>query len=311
MRSQKQTFGPWSGDRSGPLAPHFGGRLSLTTATPVTTADVTAAASLYYTEHLSAMVTLPWRPGRWETFELPRNPAGVAEIKADFLANSPWALANATAYDVFLRLGVAGPELVRGPAWSSGTARATGLVRSRAGALVLATDPRMVWVGTIYASAANQCEDSAAKRFVWNTYNQVARPMKVVEATNSWTYTTAAYRQVNASSANQIEFVHGLAEKPVTARAKSFAANSLGAVGVSTGIGLDSTTATSTTLHGGATIIAGAVASIDGEYRSVPGIGYHYLAWLEFSNASGTTTWYGDNGTPTELQAGLVAEILG
>jgi hypothetical protein len=35
------------------------------------------------------------------------------------------------------------------------------------------------------------------------------------------------------------------------------------------------------------------------------GLGYHYYAELEYSTASGTTTWYGDAASPTDLQTGM------
>jgi hypothetical protein len=39
--------------------------------------------------------------------------------------------------------------------------------------------------------------------------------------------------------------------------------------------------------------------------------GYHFVAWLEWSTASGTTTWYGDNNSPTTQQSGLMGYIRG
>jgi hypothetical protein len=32
-------------------------------------------------------------------------------------------------------------------------------------------------------------------------------------------------------------------------------------------------------------------------YNGIPTVGYHYFQALEISAASGTTTWYGDDGT--------------
>ena len=70
------------------------------------------------------------------------------------------------------------------------------------GVLVKSGNTAQRYVGTIYASGANTTEDSFAKRYVWNYYNRVARPMRVTEATDTWTYTTAAFRQANGAAAN-------------------------------------------------------------------------------------------------------------
>lgn len=45
------------------------------------------------------------------------------------------------------------------------------------------------------------------------------------------------------------------------------------------------------------------------EMRITP-IGYHYFSWLEYSVATGTTTWYGDNGWANLLASGLTGTWL-
>ena len=46
-------------------------------------------------------------------------------------------------------------------------------------------------------------------------------------------------------------------------------------------------------------------------YSSIPAIGYHYLQRVEYSQAIGVTTWYGDNGTPgIWVMGGMIGEIF-
>ncbi|MBI3272286.1 MAG: hypothetical protein HYZ53_25065 [Planctomycetes bacterium] len=53
-----------------------------------------------------------------------------------------------------------------------------------------------------------------------------------------------------------------------------------------------------------------APAKPSARYVGNPGIGYHYLAWLEATTGTVNATWYGDNGSSL-FQSGLVAEVLG
>lgn len=291
MRSPRQTIPGWSGDREGVVflrSVDFGCRLSLSSGTPVTSTDVVAATSLYYTEYQSNLVLLPYRAGKWEAFELPKGPSGVHEIRADFLANSPWALANATVYDVFVTLGQDGPKLVRGPAWSSATARAAALARHD-GVFALGINPLWVYVGTIYASAANQCEDSVAKRFVWNMYNRVDRLLSK-QVTDVHTYSTATWRQFNSVATNQIEYVCGAAEDCMTMLISGLVLGSGTNMQMSWA---NDATNTSSALNPWPCIYSPAVqeAVIEGNTQA-SSIGYHYIAAVEYG-AAGGPTFYG------------------
>ena len=70
------------------------------------------------------------------------------------------------------------------------------------------------------------------------------------------------------------------------------------------GIGLDSTSAPVRFVQNSASSVIGSMSI---PYDGIVGIGYHFLAWLEFGIA--TATFYGDNtGT---LQSGLTAVMYG
>ena len=165
------------------------------------------------------------------------------------------------------------------------------------------------YLGTIRITGTiGQCEDSILKRYVFNYHHSLARPMSAIEATNSWTYATATWRQANAASGNKVEYICGVSEALVAAEvlANALLINAYGTVG----IGVDSTSANSARVSvGRAYNLATVRLGIQASYRGFPGVGYHYLAWLEHCSF-GTATFYGDDGS-TEMQSGITAEVWG
>lgn len=274
-------------------------RLTLTTATPVTTADVTAATTVYMTPYKGNRIAL-YDGANW-------NLRSTAEISIAV----PSSIAN-TLHDVFCYDNAGTPTLELA-AWQTAndTTRVTALTLQN-GVLVKTGATTRRYLGTFRTTAVSgQTEDSYAKRHLWNYYHRVCRPMRVTEATNSWTYTTAAYRQANGAAANQLDFVVGWSEDEVSAHVEAFYSNSTAGVGAVVGIGLDSTTTlatgclTGSSSNSEANAFARATASIE----TFPGVGRHYLAWLEYSAATGTSSWYGDNASPTISQAGIAGRI--
>lgn len=255
-------------------------RLTLTTGVPVTTADVTAAGTLYLTPYKGNKIGL-YDGTNWKVHSL-------TEISLAL------TLTSGKNYDVFVydNSGTLTLEVV---VWTNDTTRATAL-DWQDGVPVQTSAKTKRYVGTIRASASNVTEDSAAKRFVWNYNNREPRPMRVLETTNSWDYTTATWRQANAAAANQLAFVLGWNEDAISAAAGCYTYNLLAAVRA-VAIGLDATNAPATGCLiqpvGGVAHSCSPTARWDGFAGSV---GYHYLAWLEISEANDTTTWYGDDG---------------
>lgn len=293
-----------------------GGRLTLTTAVPVTTADVTGATTVYYTPHRHNRIAV-YDGTRW----LWRTFSELSQATTD-ATKSPAAVAASKVYDVFVWLDGSTMRATRGPLWDSDTSRGTGAGKSEleffegrwVNAQAITNGPaarRGLYVGTIASDASSQINDSLAKRDVWNTYWRVPRAMKVVDTTDSWNYTTATFRQARATTSNQLEYVVGLSEDRVEARVLAMATNSGGITVTTVGIGVDSTSVNSAIIFGG---IAGNTSfnpfSNHADYRGTPGIGRHSLVWLEWSTASGTTTWYGDNNS-VATQGGIIGEMLG
>lgn len=216
-------------------------------------------------------------------------------------------------YDVFACL-TAGAVALEVVAWTSDTARNVGL-NTQDGVLVKATDGSRRYMGSFRTTAvAGQSEDSIAKRYLWNYYNRALRKMRVNDPAATWNYTTATWRQANANTANQLDFVIGIQESVVTARVRAGAVNT-GANQAAVGIGLDSTTASSADMSPLTVVgaITGPIPPLIAEYSGFTGIGRHFLAWLEISVAAGTTTWEGSNqaNLPSGVNSGISGELWG
>lgn len=271
-----------------PIAPTAQGRLTLETGVAISTADQTAKATLYFTPFRGNSVAL-YVNGGWAL----RTFSEISLSLAGYTSGKP--------YDIFL-YDNAGTLTLESLVWTNDTTRATALT-TQDGVLVKSGDATRRYLGTIYTSATGQCEDSAAKRYVWNYYNRCHRPMRVVDTTNNWSYTTSTWRQANASAANALDFVIGVSEDEVVADAVSI--YSSGNPG-RTGIGLDSTSSPAANSIRGATSGA-AETSMSALWRGFPGVGRHYLAWLEYGASSGV--FYGDAGSVE--QAGITGGLVG
>jgi len=274
--------------------PHVNeGRLTLTSGTAVTTADVTGAGTVYFALDKGDQIALYDGSSTWETV---------------VFSEMSIALSGGTASrpnDIFLDYNGGSPALAI-LAWTNDTSRATALTKQN-GVWVKTGDTQQRYLGTVYLDGSQQCEDSNAKRHCWNLENQRIRPLKRIETTDSWTYTTASYRQANGSTSNQVEVVLGLASA-VEVILTAISANSGNGRWRMNAIGLDGTNANGIT--GRVTETAGEVGMTTSAYNEITAIGRHYLAWLEMSSAGDTTTWYGDNGGTAQF-SGLAGSVMG
>ncbi|CAB5222738.1 hypothetical protein UFOVP374_29 [uncultured Caudovirales phage] len=283
------------------------GRLTLTTAVPVTTSDVTAATTLYYTPYQGDKVPIYDGTSFTATTFTELSQATTDSTK------SPAAVAASKVYDIFVWNDSGTIRCTRGPAWTNDTTRGytltltngiflnTSLITNGPAAL------RGTFVGTVYSNASSQLNDSAAKRHVWNAYNRVTKSMAcATETANSWSYATATIRQANANTANQLDYVCGAAEDCVTARADSSYANDSAGEFTGIGIGVDSTTAFVTNSLMAFAQIAAANTTVtqQASWNGVPGVGRHFITWLERGSGAGTNTWYGDRGL-AYVQSGI------
>ena len=284
-----------------PITP--GGRLTLTSGTPVTTSDVTGATSVYYTPYTNNNIQL-WDGLYWMTLRFSETTLALGTVT------------SALPYDVFAYLS-AGVLALEKLAWTNATTRATAITLQD-GRYCKSGDKTRLYLGTFYTTSTTTTEDSGGgsttqvggKRFLWNMYNRVERWLSVIDTTDSWSYTTDTIRQANAAAGNKVEFFLGLALEAVKADLRSTALiKSNSAKVAKSGIGLDSTTAFSGVVQGGYNAAATDLYTpLGGKYSGNPAVGYHYLAWNE-KGADGTSTFVGDNAA-NGIQSGLVAELF-
>jgi hypothetical protein len=188
-------------------------------------------------------------------------------------------------------------------AWTNDTTRATALTTQN-GVLVKTGVLTRRYLGSFRTTGVSgQSEDSGAggtsvKRYLYNYYNRVTRPLLRVDTTDTWNYTVATWRQANNAPANQVEIVTGVQEDAFWVTVASYQVNTSASVVRQIAIGIGSITTPPTALAGIA-ITTGAANDTTGmsaTYSALPALGYQYYAWLERSTATGTTTWYGDGG---------------
>jgi hypothetical protein len=212
-------------------------------------------------------------------------------------------LATLTPYDVYI-YNNSGTLTLEFLAWTNGTTRATALVLQD-GVYVKTGATTRRYLGTFYTTATTTTEDSAAKRYLWNNYNRVVRKMQsALETADSWTYSTATWRQANANTANQLNLFAGLVEDSVSAFATVMSRSVLADYSRYTGIGLNSTTAF-TGLANGTSGPAAVVSGFSLSLYTLPTLGINYLAWLEKSEAGSTSTYFGDRADATTSQSGI------
>ena len=283
---------------SGKIAGVFDGRLTLTSGTPVTTTDVTAATSLYVTPFRGNSVGL-YISSVWtlKTF---------SEITLSLSG-----LTASLPYDVFVfwNGSAVAAELL---AWTNGTTRATALTKQDQVYVKTGATDRL-YVGTIRITpTTGQCEDSRSRRFVWNAYNRVLRNGRAVDTTDTWTYNSNTFRSFNGNTTDGVgafSFVLGLSEDLVKAEVISQMWSGTGYPCI--GIGVDSTSVNSAQI---ALTYAGAsywTKTNIAKYASVLAPGNHSIYPLERVDAAGgyTLNNFGDNGM-ADTQHGLMVEVF-
>lgn len=280
-----------------------GGRLTATTAVPVTTSDVIGATSLFYTPHKSNIIVL-WDGNMWTPVIFTEQTLALGTVT------------SGNGYDVFgfISSGVLAIEKL---AWTSGSARATA-VTLQDGRYCKSGDKTRLYLGSFYTTSTTTTEDSGGgtttnvggKRYVWNMYNRVPRFLAVKDTTPAWTYTSAAIRIANANGSNIVQYFCGMSEDSLSARIAAGAEvknNTTAAAFV--GVGVDSNSTTSGHANAGfAAVSQTAIGPLVCNYFGPMLLGWHYLAWLE-SGANANCDFEGDGGWGGTV-SGLSAEIM-
>jgi hypothetical protein len=303
--------------------PH--GRLTLTSATPVLTANTTAQATVYYTPYIGNTIKL-WNGTKFFSVTF----AEVSQALSDD-TKSPAAAATDSLYDMFGWLDGTTFRVTRGPAWLSATSRSTGAGTTELervqGVLMnkvsISNGPaanRGIYLGTIMTNGSTQMamnfEPAAAsggtanRLDVWNMYNRVDVLALMRDSANTWNVASAnTWASANASASNRVTFVRGLDDEKV--RATYSCAANIGTDRQSyVGIGLDITNGF-TGMPGAAGIADGTGSEVSSiaSYGGRPGIGRHFLQAVERANHTSAVTFYGDNNAATLTQMGMTVEL--
>jgi hypothetical protein len=175
-----------------PVVP--GGRLTLTSGTSVTTSDVTGAGTLYYTPDVHNLIRL-YDGTRWKLHTFTERSLALT-------------LTASRAYDVFIYDNAGTLTLELSAAWNSDGTTRTDALTTQDGVKVKSGAATRLWLGTIYASASNQTEDSITKRYVWNKYNKAPRRLARSNAV-SHAYNSTTVRPWNNDATQSLAFVAG------------------------------------------------------------------------------------------------------
>lgn len=276
-----------------------GGRLTLTTATPVMTADATAQGTIFYDTYSSNTVPVA---GAYLTI-------GSNEISLILDATNQL---SGKLYDVFA-INVSGTlTLCAGPAWTNSTTRSQAIALSagiwtNSGSMTHcfnnAVDKGPIsgnagtYLGTFDATANGQtgmqfhpaaaAGGANAVLGVYNAYNRVALSSTSLDNTSTWTYATATWRAADNNNSNRVSYVDGLAQSVVSC---TYGVLETGSNGAETGCDLNSTSATPA-------VIAYNQSASGGFNNSTvdfaPTLGLNFGQAMEYSAAGATITYYG------------------
>lgn len=276
-----------------------GGRLTLTSSTPVLSSDVTGATTIYYTPYLSNFIWL-YDGTSW----LIKAFSETSQLLSD-TTKSPAAATLNSNYDMFGWSDSGTFRVTRGPAWTSDTGRGTGagtteLTRVNGiyvNANAITNGPaanRGTYLGTIRTNASTAVPmtfrpSGAAggtnnQLFLWNMYNRVDYVGTVRDSNTSWVLSTTLRPWDGATSNvnNRAAFVRGFDEEDVNANLTG-RCTVINNGNINFGIGLDSTSAFASNCRPWGQVATSntfwplTAASFSGSL----GLGYHYLQMLE------------------------------
>lgn len=281
------------------LFPAPQGRLTLASGTPVTSSDVSGVGTAYWTPNEGDMIALyDQTTGTWI-------PIGFSETALSFSGAT-----SGTNFDVFGYLDASRSFAIEKLAWTNDTTRATAIVQQD-GIDVKSGDPTRRLLGTIRTiGTTGLTSDSVAFSFISNRYNPAPRALKVLEATTSWSYQTASFRQANGSTANQLDVVLCV-PRMVAAEVTCLMSNSTTFGQLLPGIGIDSTTVdSSTTRVSSFNVSTTGIYNGRCNYSGMLSAGRHKIVWLENAVGvnGGTQTQYGSN--TIAWQAGIIGMVM-
>ncbi len=286
-----------------------GGRLTLVSNTPVMTADVSGATTIYYAAYVGNNVPTA-------TGTTLQNSAFASQLTLSL--NS--GLQSGDIYDIFLVNNSGSLILCTGPAWNSSTSRGAGAgttqltllnglsVNANAignclnGSTSLSVSAKSgFYLGSVYMTGngqtSMQLKPSAAAGGtnnvlgLWNAYNRVRLTAYSRDSTSNWLYGTASWRAADNSASNKISFLDGLQQSSVTGNYSIMGASTVDTVGAYIGLNVDSSTTTPDITSTWASAAGETSASQPSVTETFyPLLGLHYIQAVEYaSNPAGTS----------------------
>lgn len=270
------------------------GRLTLESGVAVSNTNQVNKTVLYWTTHNGNKISLNdgtrWKPYLFSELSLNMASATVSKL-----------------HDIFIYLN-AGRPTMESLEWTNITTRATDLAFSD-GIYVKSGDVTRRYVGTVYVDSGGKLQDTYTERCVWNYYNRTERLLYTYTPADSWSYTTAVWR-IAYGGALYVHFVIGVSEDLVDGFVQASSQNA-SACQRYAGIALNA----NNTNHAIAMTFSAAgsnwIVPATARYLAMAPIGYNIMCWMEYSEATGSTVWIGDNVTATNGQSGMTGIVKG
>lgn len=300
-----------------------GGRLTLTSGSPVMTTSVAAATTIYYAPYKGKYVPI-YNGTSMQLY--PFTSSDTDAVGLSLALGSNW-LTN-TNYDLYTYINGSAAGMCSSPDWSQGggsntigsSSRGTGAgsaqqalfkgLTTNAVSMTCRTSNsttttcgvnQCTYIGSFRTGTAGQTNfvfgtpGTFALFMLWNAFNQETSCSTGSDSTSSWTYSSATIRQANNSQANSFYWMSGAATGTVRAEYMQTVrpAASVGAYGL-IGIALDSVT----TFDRVGQILNPAAATFNNAVavkNTYPGkLGPHYISGNEAGDGSTTTTYFSD-----------------
>ena len=190
------------------------------------------------------------------------------------------------------------------------SSRATNIEKTK-GVLLKGGDAPRRYLGTFFTSTTTTTEDSVTKRFLWNYYNREDRKLFKAFADTSHTYGTASWQSWNASDAERVEAIIGVAEGSVDVMASALcsspAASEYGVIGID----VDGTATNDADLVDISITTAADYERAFSHLKHYPAAGYHYYQATEYASTTTNITFFGTFGTPSLRRNGILGSVDG
>lgn len=151
-----------------------------------------------------------------------------------------------------------------------------------------------------FTFGSNAAGGGAARFGVWNGYNRVQITTQVLNSDASWSYNVAntwraadgATNSTTGSATFRITYVTGASQEGVTATYKAICLSGSAGTNITSGIGVDSTSA-----QAGDTGWSNStsVGNLPATYSNVSGSGSHFISALELNSTTTTSTCFGNS----------------